>query len=210
MTDRPAKSDLIDPTIALELLTKIEEDSGITQRSLASELGIALGLANTYLKRCVKKGLVKIQQVPANRYAYFLTPQGFAEKSRLTSAYLSQGLQFFRMARKDLDAVLKDCKANNFSHIALHGLTDLAEIAVLCSNEAAVKVVGIVDADTHVARYVGIPIVTDTAGLAHHNAIVLTDMGDPQGAYDKLVQTAHVPVLVPNLLKVRQGSEGTV
>ena len=63
----------------------VEENSQITQRSLASELGIALGLTNAYLKRCVRKGWVKINQAPANRYAYYLTPRGFAEKSRLTA-----------------------------------------------------------------------------------------------------------------------------
>ena len=52
----------------------------MTRRSLARELGIALGLANAYLKRCAKKGLIKIAQAPANRYAYYLTPQGFARK----------------------------------------------------------------------------------------------------------------------------------
>src|SRR6187549_1606185 len=75
--------------ITLGLLTAIEENSAVTQRSVASDLGIALGLANSYLKRCVRKGLVKVAQVPSRRYAYFLTPQGFAEKSRLTAEYLS-------------------------------------------------------------------------------------------------------------------------
>ena len=45
------------------------------------------------------KGLVKMSQVPLNRYAYYLTPQGFAEKSRLTAEYLSVSFNFFRRAR---------------------------------------------------------------------------------------------------------------
>ncbi len=36
---------------------------------MSNELGIALGLANTYLKRCARKGLIKIQQVHINRNA---------------------------------------------------------------------------------------------------------------------------------------------
>ena len=42
-----------DPSITLGLLTAIEQDSTLTQRSVAKDLGIALGLANSYLKRCV-------------------------------------------------------------------------------------------------------------------------------------------------------------
>ena len=62
-----------DETVVLEMLNQIERDSGVTQRHLAQELGIALGLTNAYLKRCVKKGYVKIRQVPLNRYAYYVT-----------------------------------------------------------------------------------------------------------------------------------------
>ncbi|NIQ08836.1 MAG: winged helix-turn-helix transcriptional regulator, partial [Gammaproteobacteria bacterium] len=76
-------------SLTLEILQAIEQNNDVTQRHLASHLGVALGLANSYLKRCVRKGLVKIQHVPANRYLYYLTPKGFAEKSRLTAKYLS-------------------------------------------------------------------------------------------------------------------------
>ena len=80
-----------DSEITLGVLNAVEENSRVTQRDVAKNVGIALGLTNAYLKRCIKKGLIKVQQVPANRYAYYLTPQGFAEKSRLTGEYLAQG-----------------------------------------------------------------------------------------------------------------------
>ena len=60
----------------------------MTQRHLADRLGVALGLANSYLRRCARKGLIKITQAPDNRYLYYLTPQGFTEKTRLTARYL--------------------------------------------------------------------------------------------------------------------------
>ena len=65
-------------SIVLSVLDVVERDPSVTQRSVARELGIALGLANAYLKRCVRKGLIKVSQVPRRRYAYYLTPQGFA------------------------------------------------------------------------------------------------------------------------------------
>ena len=69
-------------SLTLEILEKIEKDDNLTQRHLADSLGVALGLANSYMKRCVRKGLVKVHQAPANRFLYCLTPKGFAEKSR--------------------------------------------------------------------------------------------------------------------------------
>ena len=85
--------------ILLGVLDLVERDPSLTQRSVARELGIALGLANTYLKRCIHKGLIKVSQVPPRRYAYYLTPQGFTEKSRLTASYLAYSFSFFRQAR---------------------------------------------------------------------------------------------------------------
>jgi len=80
--------------LTLELLEAIEARSDVTQRHLADRLGVALGLANSYLKRCARKGLIKVHQAPANRYLYYLTPQGFAEKARLTGEYLTSSLDF--------------------------------------------------------------------------------------------------------------------
>jgi len=60
--------------IVLGLLESVERNGEQSQRDLASELGIALGLVNSYLKRCVNKGLLKVQEVPARRYAYFGSP----------------------------------------------------------------------------------------------------------------------------------------
>ena len=57
-----------DERILLDLLSSVERDGGQSQRRLASELGIALGLVNAYLRRCVKKGLVKATAAPARRY----------------------------------------------------------------------------------------------------------------------------------------------
>src|SRR5215468_1944263 len=81
--------DLQDDQVVLGLLESVERNGAQSQRHIAAELGIALGLVNAYLGRCVKKGLVKVHNAPARRYAYYLTPQGFAEKSRLTVQFLS-------------------------------------------------------------------------------------------------------------------------
>ena len=51
----------------LAVLEAIENDARLTQRSLASTLGIALGLTNLYLKRLVRKGYIKCVNVRSNR-----------------------------------------------------------------------------------------------------------------------------------------------
>src|SRR6201987_6059881 len=124
--------------IVLGLLQSVERDGAQSQRKLASDLGIALGLVNAYLKRCVKKGLLKIGQAPARRYAYYLTPHGFTEKSRLTVEYLSYSFSLFRRAKTDCTAVLDAARACGVERIAILGVSDLAEIAVICALDSGI------------------------------------------------------------------------
>jgi DNA-binding MarR family transcriptional regulator len=177
-----------EPEIVLKLLTAVEKDHLLTQRRIAGDLGIALGLANAYLKRCVKKGYVKVTQVPASRYAYFLTSQGFAEKSRLTAQYLTQGFHFFRIARQQFDALFEECGRDGHGRVVLHGLTDLAEIAVLSARNRPVRIVAVVDASTKRKGYDGIPIVAELPEPQEFDAVVITDIGDPQHSYDSLAR----------------------
>jgi DNA-binding MarR family transcriptional regulator len=202
------------PGIVLSVLTSIERDSTITQRKLAGELGIALGLANAYLRRCVRKGLVKMRQVPLNRYAYYLTPQGFAEKSRLTGEYLAVSLDFFRRARGDCVALFQQCEALGWRKVALYGAGDLAEIAILSAGETAVEVVCVIDAGSAGRRCGGLPIVPDlAAALMRDDArglagIVLTDTQSPQASFETLCSLAQSSglsphaVVAPSLLRI--------
>ena len=104
--------------IVLGLLSSVEHDGDRSQRRIAAELGIALGLVNAYLKRCIKKGLVKVSEAPARRYAYYLTPQGFAEKSRLTVEYLSYFVFIFQAGQSGLHASLSSWRGNRTSKIS--------------------------------------------------------------------------------------------
>src|SRR5262245_40970643 len=133
--------------IVLGVLGVVERDPSVTQRSVARELGIALGLANAYLRRCIRKGLIKVSEVPRRRYAYYLTPQGFAEKSRLTATYLSDSFSLFRKARTQCAELFALAAGRGQRRLALLGDGDLAEIASLVAREHPVEIVGVIAAD---------------------------------------------------------------
>src|SRR5207302_5164525 len=135
-----ARRDAGEDEIVLGVLDVVERDPSVTQRSVARELGIALGLANAYLRRCVRKGLIKVGQVPRRRFAYYLTPQGFAEKSRLTATYLSDSFSFFRKARTQCADLFALAAARGQRRLALLGHGDLAEIASLVAREHPVEI----------------------------------------------------------------------
>ena len=99
-----------------------------TQRRLASDLGVALGLVNAYSKSCINKGLVKVRDAPARRYAYYLTPKGFAEKSRLTIEYLTHSFSLFSSGESGIHGHSAFRRGRGVSRLAVLGASDLAEI----------------------------------------------------------------------------------
>ncbi|MEA2992558.1 MAG: hypothetical protein QOD40_1478 [Alphaproteobacteria bacterium] len=191
--------------IVLGLLESVEHDGGMSQRRLAAELGIALGLVNAYLKRCVKKGLVKVTEAPARRYAYYLTPQGFAEKSRLTVEYLSYSFSFFRSARADCASVLESASGRGWTRVVLLGISDLAEISTICAMESGIKIAAVVDADATAETFIGLPVLTSFAALTEpYDVAVLTDLRNPAKTLAAAVRHfGSERVLVPALLSGR-------
>ena len=190
----------------LGLLASVEEDGAQSQRRLAAELGIALGLVNAYLKRCMKKGLVKASQAPARRYVYYLTPQGFAEKSRLTVEYLSFSFGFFRQAKEDCAALFQHAQTRRFERVALMGKSDLAEIATICAIESGIKIVATVDATSgHGGNFVGVPLVSSIDEIEEQpDAVVITDLLRPYEVSERaLAVLGEDRVLIPRLLRLR-------
>lgn len=195
-----------DPAITLNLLTAIEQDSSLTQRSIARDLGIALGLTNSYLKRCVKKGLVKVQQAPANRFVYYLTPQGFSEKSQLTAQYLSMSFDFYRNARLQCADVLSTCGDRGWRRIGLVGVSDLVEIAALCAHRQSLDLAGVVDANHGSGEFIDLPVVGTPKDLGALDTLIITDLSAPQETYD-LAAKVFPPnrVLAPKMLNISFG-----
>jgi DNA-binding MarR family transcriptional regulator len=195
--------------ILLELLDSVERDSKTSQRRLAADLGVAVGLVNAYIKRCVKMGLIKASQAPARRYAYYLTPKGFVEKSRLTVEYLSYSFSFFRQARSDCANLLGIAHARGLSRVVLAGISDFAEITIICALDAGIEVVGLVDHDATVSRYVGVPVFKNYSAVDKpFDAVVITDLKHAAQAISiALTQFRSDRVLVPQLLGVRVPDE---
>jgi DNA-binding MarR family transcriptional regulator len=190
--------------VMLGLLESVERDGGQSQRRLASDLGIALGLVNAYLKRCVRKGLVKVSQAPARRYAYYLTPQGFAEKSRLTVEYLSDSFSFFRRARTDCADVFATARTRGFGRVVVAGVSDLAEIARICALEAGVEIAAVVDPSAAADTFVGLAVVPRFDAAPPFDAIVITDLRSARATYENAVARVGADrVLVPKLLGLR-------
>ncbi len=197
MDTRPDKEE----QLTLELLDAVGKKSDVSQRHLARHMGVALGLTNSYLKRCIRKGFIKISEAPANRYLYYLTPKGFTEKSRLTAKYLASSFAFYRKAGDSCSRVFRECEARGWNKIIMCGISDLAEIASLRAREMDIEIVGIYDSHTDRRKFVDRPVWRALKDADPFNACLLTDLHAPRLSYEHLIEMVERErILVPDIL----------
>ena len=171
----------------LAVLEAIEQDEQITQRSLASSLGIALGLANLYLKRLVRKGYIKCVNVRSNRLLYLITPNGIVEKSRLTYEFIDYSLDLYRGVRQNLKAVLEPLVNAGLTKIAIHGTGEAAELAYLSLREQGIEPVAIVDVVSG-GRFLGMTIQSiDDLASTNYDRIIVASLDNGETIRDELV-----------------------
>jgi hypothetical protein len=159
--------------VMVHLLTEIDGNPSFTQRELAFELGVALGLMNQYLKKCVTKGWIRASQISPRRITYFLTPEGFKEKSHMVTDYLARSLTFFRDARTQCSAFFEAYHLKGWQKIALVGEGDLADIAQLVAQ----------------GKELDVSVVDTQAELAAYDTVLVTDVLNPQRTYDAIKDT---------------------
>ena len=129
----------------LAILNELEAAPQVTQRSLAGKLGIALGLTNLYLKRLARKGYIKVTTIPRRRVKYLLTPQGFAEKTRLTYEYMQYSFTLFRHSRQFLREQFTALAEAGRKRVVFVGVGEAAELADLTLRELGLDLVAVTD-----------------------------------------------------------------
>jgi len=129
----------------LEILSLIEKDGMITQQEIADHLGVAIGLVNSFVKRMVRRGYIRIKRVPRRRYLYMLTPKGVSEKGRLTIRFIQDSLKLYRDYRLKCKRLFNELVQNGISKVNLVGTGDLAEIAYLSLQEVGIEVSNVYD-----------------------------------------------------------------
>jgi DNA-binding MarR family transcriptional regulator len=192
----------------LDVLSAIERGEVVTQMALTKRIGISIGLVNSLLKRGIRKGYVKAHQVPYRRYAYYLTPSGFTEKSRLVAEYLDTSLRFYRTARTAYADLMASARRAGMRRIVLVGRGELAEIAVLAAWGEGIKLQAILDWEANDDRFCGLKVVPSLDEAGPIEAAVVTESRRPQQTYNELRK--HLPdekVLAPELLKITRGRQ---
>jgi DNA-binding MarR family transcriptional regulator len=138
------------------ILDTIELGQPISQRSLARELGVALGLANLLVRRLVSKGFIKMLNVRPNRVRYVITSAGMSEKARITRAYFDNTVRLYTHTREQirrnflaLSASWPSREGNAASdrikRVLFYGAGEVAEIGYISLQTTDLHLVGVVD-----------------------------------------------------------------
>jgi len=135
------------PLRDLQFLRELEQNPNVSQRELSHKLDIALGVTNACLKKMIRRGWIKIKKIPPRRIGYYLTPHGFAEKSKLTYRFLSNTVHQYAATKKTIAEKLLSLQQTGIRRIAFYGASDEMEIAFVTLAGVDLELVGIVDND---------------------------------------------------------------
>ena len=144
--------------LELKILSKIEASENLSQRMISKDLNVALGLANSLIKKFVKKGFLKLKEAPMKRYLYYLTPKGLVEKTKLTREFLETSLFFFKKSKEEYEHEFKKIKNKNKT-IVLCGISDFTDIAILAAKIQNVEISYIYQKNDKRKNYCGIEII---------------------------------------------------
>ena len=142
----------------LRLLEEMDSTPEVSQRQLAHQLGIALGVANLLVKGLAKKGYIRVSHVGWKRWVYVLTPAGVTRKVQLTLAYVDRFMDHYRRVRVSLREQLASIPLNPKSRIAIYGTSELAELAFLALRDLGVTEIEVFDRNGRRGRFLGMRV----------------------------------------------------
>jgi DNA-binding MarR family transcriptional regulator len=131
----------IETTRDLSLLETIERDPDVTQATLATQLGVAVGTVNWHLKRLIAKGYIKVKHAERRKLHYIITPEGLALSARLTVDYVEQQFNLYRRVRQKVKEYMEKVKRDGFDRVRLIGEGDVADICRLTCLEQGIVIV---------------------------------------------------------------------
>jgi len=186
--ERPSPSGA-DHFKSLQILDELSNNDSLTQRDLSSRLGIALGLVNSYIKNLIAKGYITVTAIPPKRYAYYLTPKGFAEKTRLTYDLLHDYTRVYREARSNLKQLFHDLQKDGITRIVFAGADEVAEIAYITLQETNLKLVAVIDTEEMGKNFFGMDVrpCSVVAGT-DYDGIVITAYVKKDLVYQELIK----------------------
>ena len=163
----------------INFLSELEKNQIVSQNVISKKIFVSLGMVNALLKKAISKGFVKAKSAPYKRYIYYLTKQGFTEKSNLVREYLEDSLSFFKKTKLLYSEIFKKIKNKK---IYIIGEGDLVDVSRLAAIETNVSIAG------HLIIKNKKLVILSGKFEKHTNdsVYIIVESKLPQGVYDSL------------------------
>jgi len=129
----------------LNLLQELEKNPIVSQRELSHRFGIALGVTNACLKRMARRGWIRIVGLNHHRIGYYLTPKGFAEKTRLVLHLFNWTVQHYSTLKEIIGERLLEMQNEGIERVVFYGVSDEMEVAYVSLQGVNLQLIGIVE-----------------------------------------------------------------
>ena len=116
MDERSNSTEALSGDAYYRLLRLLDESPALSQREIATEMGMSLGKVNYCLRALVDRGWVKAANFWKSHrkraYIYKLTPQGVSKKAALTLCFLRKREAEFEALREEIQILRREVNTN--------------------------------------------------------------------------------------------------
>ena len=99
----------------------LKEEPLASQRVLAENAGMSIGLMNAVIKRFVERGWIMLTNVNLRKLSYAITPAGIAELTARSQSFVKRTFGIANKYNETLCKVVSDAKNEGKDKLALYG-----------------------------------------------------------------------------------------
>lgn len=196
----------------LRVLEEMDSTPHVSQRQLAHQVGVALGVANLLVRNLAKKGYIRVSKVGWKRWVYNLTPAGVAHKVQLTFGYIDRFLDHYKRVRYSLRQHLASIPLDQNSRIAICGTNEIAELVYLAMRDVNVGDIEIYEDNASSPKFLGMEVGSlESLVPEEHTWVILTSPARSGSIFDTLIDQGVNPTrIVAPLESPREPGEDEV
>ena len=187
------------------ILTSLQKDKNLSQRTLSSHMGVNVASVNFALKRLITKGFIKMIGINPRRIKYIVTHKGLKEKSELAYKFFDRNFHFYKDVRGDIEDMIQEVSNGKGTKVAICGKNQLSEITVLAIQNMGLELVGIFNGNDSKQgeKFLGHEMYKlEDLGSKQPNIVLLTDEESIDFAKDIAEKVGCVPIDLTGYYKV--------
>lgn len=108
-----------------KILSEIQQTLAVnpnaTQRTMAQNSNVSLGMMNAILKRCMERGWIAVKNLNMKKVCYYLTPEGFSEVSKRSSNYMKHSFSMMNDYADKILEIINEAKLEGKNKVCLYG-----------------------------------------------------------------------------------------